>query len=212
MEALSFPEAYYKFLDFILHLLEKRKKKWVCLISHNGFRSDKIVLEHELHYHRLPMYPFFFLDSLLYIREVYPGLQSYSLENVYKNIFNETYNAHNAETDTNALYAIIRKINKPLHGVLYPMLTIPLRNVTGIGYNSEQSLLYKGVLDISSLYFLTGGDKQKTNEYLLWSGVITNDKLLESILHWYKLTEMLVLYRKTNDALGFHPPPPSRNL
>lgn len=212
LEAVDFEEAYYKFLSFILRLLLKRKKKWVCLISHNGFRSDKVVLEHEIHSHQLPMYPFFFMDSLLYLREVYPGLPSYSLENVYKSLFHESYEAHNAEADAEALYRIIRKINRPLHGVLYPSLMIPWRNVAGIGYHSEQSLLYQGIPDLVSLYEMTKGDKQSTNEYLLWAGVISNEKLLENILHWYKLAEMVLVYRRDDAFRRFAPPcPPLHN-
>jgi len=205
LQAIDFKQAYYKFLSYVLRLLLKRKKKWVCLISHNGFRSDKVVLEHELHCHKLAMYPFFFMDSLLYIREVYPGLQSYSLENVYQSLFHEKYKAHNAEADTNALYKIIRRINRPLHGVLYPLLMIPWRNVAGIGYHSEQSLLYHNIPDLVSLYLMTKGDKRRTSDCLIWAGVVTNEKLLENILHWYKLSDKMLVYRKADALTRFSP-------
>jgi DNA polymerase III epsilon subunit-like protein len=209
LEADSFCEAYDKFLGFVLRLLLKRKKEWVCLISHNGFRSDKIVLEHELSYHKLQPYPFYFMDSLLYIREVHPGLQSYSLENVFKSLFPEkSYKAHDAEMDTDALYAIVQKLNKPLHGVLYPMLTIPWRNISGIGYHSEQGLLMAGFSDIISFYLATRGSRQRTIECLIYAGVVSTEKLIENIFHWYKLAETMMVYREQN-ALCRSPPPPA---
>ena len=47
MQALTFPTAYDQFVSFIYRLLLKRKKKWVCLVSHNGFRGDKIFIMNE---------------------------------------------------------------------------------------------------------------------------------------------------------------------
>ena len=194
-DACTFQEGYQRFVAFILRILVKRKKRWVCLISHNGFRGDKIVLEHELQYHRVSPAPFYFLDSLLYIRETYPGLQSYSLENIYCSIFNEKYEAHNARTDTTALLRIMKSINKPLHGVLYPMLSIPWRNVSGIGYHSEQSLLAAGIYDITSLFIVTQGHFHRTKYVLLESGILLTPKLMENIFHWYKLANTLLQYR-----------------
>ena len=193
--AYTFKEGYEQFISFILRLLLKRKKKWVCLISHNGFRGDKIVLEHELLYHGLQPVGFYFMDSLLYIRETYPGLQSYSLENIYEKMFGENYYAHNAKTDTKALFQIMKKINRPLHGVLYPMLSVPWRNVAGIGYHSEQSMLQFGIFDLTSLFVFTQGNLQKTKIVLARAGVLISEKLMENIFHWYKHAKTVLLYR-----------------
>ena len=191
--AVPFEVAYYLVTKFVNRLLKKHKKKWVCMISHNGFRSDKVVLEHEVAYHKLPPLPYFFFDSLLYLREVQPGLESYSRENLYKHLFKVDHDAHNARADTNALVKIFRHINQPLHGVLYAMNTIPWRNSRGIGFHIEQSLLFAGIYDIVQLYRGTGGDLDKTREIL--STLIQpcfSEKLLENIYYWYKLAEIIV--------------------
>ena len=118
-----------------------------------------------------------------------------SLENIYCSIFNEKYEAHNARTDTTALLKIMKSINKPLHGVLYPMLSIPWRNVSGIGYHSEQSLLAAGIYDITSLFIVTQGHFHRTKCVLLESGILLTPKLMENIFHWYKLANTLLQYR-----------------
>ena len=188
VEAVPFEEAYNRLVAFVSRLLNKYKKKWVCLISHNGNRSDKIVFENELVYHQLPTLPFFFFDSLLYIREVFPGLESYSLENLYMKLFDKKHEGHNAKTDTRALVKIFRKLCKPLHGVLYPMHTIPWRNIRGIGYHTEQSLLNLGVNDIVHLFALSKGDADTTKALL---NTYISERVLQNIFYWYKLAECI---------------------
>lgn len=192
MNALSFPTAYDMFLSFVYGLLIKRKKKWVCLISHNGFRGDKMVLEHEISYHSLPTMPFFFFDSLLYIREVSPGMESYSLQNVYKELFHTAYEAHSAYTDTEALQKIVKKTKQPLHGVLYPMHTIPWRNVVGIGYHTEQSFLQHGMKDLTALFAVCSGNEETTRWFLHQRGIVLTEKTLGNIFHWYKLAPTVI--------------------
>ena len=178
---------------FIDRQLKKHKKKWVCMISHNGFRSDKVVLEHEIAYHKLCPLPYFFFDSLLYLREVCPGLTSYSLENLYSYIFKKDHHAHNAKADTKALVDIFKHIGQPLHGVLYSMNTIPWRNCVGIGFQIEQRLLCLGICDIVHLYKITNGDLLKTKELLSTSLKYSfSEKLLENIYYWYKLATVIV--------------------
>lgn len=206
--AKPFPVVVKKVENFVKRLLKKHKKEWVCFISHNGFRSDKVVLEHEMHYHNLPPLPFFFFDSLLYLREVCPGLDSYSLENLYQHMFKTKYEGHNAKTDTKALVKVFNQIGKPLHGVLYTMGTIPWRNSRGIGFQLEQVLLYNGITDIVHLYKLSNGDLERTKhilkDILMYS---FSDKLLENIYYWYKLAEVTV----NRQLLQSHfPPLPSK--
>lgn len=192
MQAPSFPIAYGMFMRFVLDLLEKKKKKWACLVSHNGFRGDKLVLEHEISYHRLPSMPFFFFDSLLYLREVKPGLPSYSLQNIYKEIFGRNYEAHSAFTDTEALLNIVKKVNHPLHGVLYPMHTIPWRNVVGIGYHTEQSFLQHGLVDLTALFIACSGNESITRDFLQSRCIVLTEKTLGNIFHWYKLAPTVI--------------------
>ena len=187
IDAVSFPVAYQNFVAFIFQLLHRRRKKWVCLISHNGFRSDKIVLEHEVAFHNLPTMPFFFFDSLLYLREVRPGMKSYSLQNIYKEIFGTAYEAHNAFVDTKALLGIFKKIKKPLHGVVYPMHTIPWRNVVGIGYHTEQSFLQCGFVDLTALFRASSGNEYITRQILYDRSIVLTENTLKNIFHWYKL-------------------------
>ena len=200
MNALSFPAAYERLLSFVYGLMQKRKKQWVCMISHNGFRGDKIVLEHEITFHRLPPAPFFFFDSLLYLREVHSGLESYSLQNIYKELFHTNYEAHSAFTDTTALFKIVKAIRRPLHGVLYAMHTIPWRNVHGIGYHTEQSFLSFGLPDLTALFIACSGDEQLTRHFLHMRGIALTEKTLGNIFHWYKLATT-VIERRRNNAL-----------
>tara|TARA_Y100000817_G_scaffold311473_1_gene303676 strand:- start:136 stop:1134 length:999 start_codon:yes stop_codon:yes gene_type:complete len=200
--ASDFPTAFNALVGFVFALLKKRKKQWVCMVSHNGFRGDKIVLEHELHYHRLPLPPFLFLDSLLYLREVYPGLSSYSLTNLYEVLFEDKFEAHDAQTDTHALTSIVQKLKKPLHGVLYPLLTVPWRNVSGIGYHTEQTFITKGFGDLCVLYHLSEGDEAKTIEMLRAYQIQLTDKVLANIFQWYKLTEQIIAYAR-EDAQNY---------
>lgn len=192
IHALPFPIAYQNFVAFIFQLLQKRRKKWVCLISHNGFRSDKIVLEHEVAYHNLPQMPFFYFDSLLYLREVQPGLSSYSLQNIYKEIFGTAYEAHNAFVDTKALLSIFKKIKTPLHGVVYPTNTIPWRNVVGIGYHTEQSFLQCGFVDLTALFRASAGNENITRQILYDRGIVLTENTLKNIFHWYKLAYIVI--------------------
>lgn len=200
MSAYSFPDAYNSFVAFLYRLLLKRNKTWVCLVSHNGFRGDKIVLEHEIQSHGLPTLPFFFFDSLLYLREVSPGMPSYSLPNVYQDVFGVAYNAHTACADTQALMRIIKHINQPLHGVLYSMHTIPWRNVGGIGYHTEQTFLNHGLFDLTALYSLCCGTEEKTRDYLHSQGIVLTEKTLANIFHWYKLADTVIQRQQNHVA------------
>tara|TARA_B110000003_G_scaffold269311_1_gene300150 strand:+ start:416 stop:1279 length:864 start_codon:yes stop_codon:yes gene_type:complete len=204
MQALTFPTAYDQFVSFIYRLLLKRKKKWVCLVSHNGFRGDKIVFEHEIVYHHLPPVPFFFFDSLLYLREVNPGLPSYSLPNIYGELFHSVYKAHSAYTDTEALQKIVKHIGQPLHGVLYPMHTIPWRNVGGVGYHTEQTFLQHRLPDLTALFRLCRGNQQVTEHFLKQRGIVLTDKTLGNLFHWYKLC-VTIVGRQSHALL--HAPP-----
>lgn len=207
MRAPPLPHAIHMFVSFVLQLLQKRKKKWVCLVSHNGFRGDKIVLEHEIALHSLPTLPFFFFDSLLYLREVRPGLSSYSLPNIYKELFGTVYEAHSAFTDTEALQKIVKEVKQPLHGVLYPMHSIPWRNVHGIGYHTEQSFLHHGLPDLVALFVACNGDEGLTKHFLYTRGILLTEKTLSNIFHWYKLAPT-VLARMRQHALPMPSPVP----
>ena len=192
--AVSFPEAYSRFINFLYKLLLKRNKKWVLLVSHNGFRSDKIVLEHEIAYHRLRKPPVMFFDSLLFIRDTFAGLESYSLENLYRTMFNKALpEAHNAAADTYALEKVVKAIKRPFHGTLYPFFSLPWRNVAGIGFVGEQLLLNAGVTDVTMLYNLTAGAPSATVRILNTCGVKNYDAMVHNLLEWYKLCHGLLL-------------------
>ena len=214
--AVSFPEAYSRFVNFLYKLLLKRNKKWVLLVSHNGFRSDKIVLEHEIAYHHLRKPPVMFFDSLLFIRDTFAGLESYSLENLYQTMFDEALpQAHNAAADTCALEKVVRAMKRPLHGTAYPFYSLPWRNVAGIGFVGEQLLLNSGIPDVTFLYNLTIGDAAATVRILNRCGVKNYDAMLQNLLEWYKLCHRLVLqnnygrvFRKLDGRYDLQPPLP----
>ena len=201
--AVSFPEAYSRFINFLYKLLLKRNKKWVLLVSHNGFRSDKIVLEHEIAYHQLRKPPVMFFDSLLFIRDTFAGLESYSLENLYQTMFDKPLpQAHNAAADTCALEKVIKAMKRPLHGTAYPFYSLPWRNVAGIGFVGEQLLLHSGIQDVTTLFTTTGGNGISTVHTLDRCGVKYYDAMVQNLLEWYKLCHRLVVHNNHGRVFG----------
>lgn len=211
--AVSFPDAYSRFVTFLYKLLLKRNKNWVLLVSHNGFRSDKLVLEHEIAYHRLRKPPVFFFDSLLFIRDTFAGLESYSLENLYQTIFKKALpRAHNAAADTCALEKIIKATRRPFQGTVYSFYSLPWRNVAGIGFVGEQLLLQSGVLDVTMLYLKSMGSTEATVRILSSCGVKHYDAMVQNLIEWYKLCHRLLLqnndrvFRQLDGRYHFQPP------
>jgi hypothetical protein len=139
---------------FFLQCLKQQGN--ICLMSHNGFRSDKLVFENALvRYEILSMFkdiPLFFFDTLYYFRLVYPGLPSYSLANLYMEKFKEEIeDAHDATVDVDKLDDLLKKDSKQIYGTMYMLFTTPFTNISGIGSYTEQCLARYGFTSVEHL-------------------------------------------------------------
>jgi len=160
MNAVSFNEAA-KLFSIFLHSFVTSADQTVLLISHNAFKGDKQVLEHELVRHRMHLcfvnLPLMFFDSLHFIRTVLPKQKSYSLGNLYESILNKKIeNAHAAESDVSALQEIIETLNAPFEGVVTMLFLTPFSNIQGIGLQTEKKLLAYGYTCLEHFYCIHG--------------------------------------------------------
>ncbi len=158
--AVSFNVAIQLFCVF-LHGLLKAEDQHILLISHNAFRSDKVVFEHELIRHRehrhLMQIPLFFFDSLHFIRAVLPKQKSYSLNSLYESLFHKRIkNAHAAESDVIALDNILNTLNKPFEGVVIMLFLTPFSNINGIGLQTEKRIMKAGYSCLEHFYSIHG--------------------------------------------------------
>ena len=158
--AVSFNVAIQLFCVFLNGLL-KAEDQHILLISHNAFRSDKVVFEHELIRHRehrhLLQIPLFFFDSLHFIRAILPKQKSYSLNNLYELLFHKRIkNAHAAESDVIALDNILNTLNKPFEGVVIMLFLTPFSNINGIGLQTEKKIMKAGYSCLEHFYSING--------------------------------------------------------
>jgi hypothetical protein len=199
--ALSFVEGMKLFIVFLQSLLKKDDQKLI-LMSHNGFRGDKIVLENEIIRHHLQqdvmMLPIFFFDTLYYVRNCLPKFESYSISNLYQQLFQkEIENLHTAETDVNALREILEYINKPIVGAVFMFFLTPFSNVRGIGLALEKRFFVAGFTSLEHFYYLIGINISNINNALIQHRILYPGKIyqLNSItmeLYNYGLMKMLL--------------------
>lgn len=140
--AVPFKEGFAKFA------------KWVgpqaVLISHNSFRSDKLVLEHECHRHNITMPCWYFFDSLLFLRTKL-SLPSYKLADVYEHVTGKSFmETHTALADAIGLWHILQVI-PPQNTYMYPKYITPLQNIRGIGAACEHVLFMAGIRSVEHL-------------------------------------------------------------
>ena len=138
-------EAMRELHQFFVACFNKEQVN-ICLLSHNGFRSDKKVFENTLiRYNIVDIFqdmPLFFLDTLYYFRKIYPGLDSYSLANLYRYKFESEFkDAHDANVDVKILNTLLKSTKKNINGAIYGLFSIPFTNVNGIGTFTD-CLLY----------------------------------------------------------------------
>lgn len=111
------------------------------LISHNGFKSDKPVLEGAFRRCRIPCPPWLFLDSLMILRQQVK-LPNYKLQTLYRHYVGEMVESHRALPDALALHNIMTQCGIPLKSVCaYPMHATPLQNLPGVGHACEELLV-----------------------------------------------------------------------
>ena len=160
MGALSFHDAVDLFSIF-LHSLLVKEDETLCLISHNAFRGDKQVFEHELIRHRMHRkfvhLPLMFFDSLHYIRTILPNQDSYTLSNLHKNVLGKPLqNAHAAQSDVIALEQIILALGKGFEGVIVMLFLTPFSNIPGIGLKKERLFLKHGYTCLEHFFCIHG--------------------------------------------------------
>lgn len=158
--AVSFNVAIQLFSVFLTGLLIAEDQH-ILLLSHNSFRSDKIVLEHELIRHRvhrcLLQLPLFFFDTLHFVRAMLPKQKTYSLNNLYELFFHKKIqNAHAAKSDVIALEAVLKKIKKPYEGVVMMLYLTPFSNINGIGLQTEKKIMRAGYSCLEHFYSVNG--------------------------------------------------------
>jgi len=158
--AVSFNVGIQLFCIFLRGLLKSEDQK-ILLLSHNSFRSDKVVLEHELIRHRMHRHllqlPLFFFDTLHFVRAILPKQKSYSLNSLYQYFFHKKIkNAHAAESDVIALEEVLNQINKAYEGVVMMLFLTPFSNINGIGLQTEKKMMKAGYSCLEHFYSVNG--------------------------------------------------------
>lgn len=131
-----------------------RFAKWVgpqaVLISHNSFRSDKLVLEQECLRHDILMPCWYFFDSLLFLRTQL-ALPSYKLADVYEHVMGKPFmETHTALADAIGLWHIMQVL--PPQGMyMYPKHITPLQNIRGVGAACERAFIMAGIRSVEHL-------------------------------------------------------------
>jgi DNA polymerase III epsilon subunit-like protein len=170
------------------------KYKNVCLMSHNGFRSDKIIFENTLLRYNISQLfndiPLLFFDTLYYFREIYPGLESYSLANLYMYKFQqEIKDAHDANVDVDILESLLKTSNKNINGAVYLLFYTPFTNVSGVGTYTEQKLLEYGFVSVS--HFINSFfNKDQAIEFLQQTELKDRSTLIVDRMFEYIKTEV----------------------
>ena len=123
------------------------------IISHNNFKSDKLVLENECRRHQVQMPNWFFYDSLLFLRSKMT-LPSYRLPDIYHHVLGQPFNeTHTALADAVGLWQILQKV--PPQGLyMYPRYVTPLQNIRWVGTSCEQTFISSGVRSVEQLILL----------------------------------------------------------
>ncbi len=151
-KATTFKLAWKSFLYFIDQL---RVQNYPLLfISHNCFKGDKIMLEHELKRNNLKFpYDWFFFDSLIFCRFALPKLSSYALSDLYE--FKSgchMKNAHYALPDAEHLCQLLNLIGLQLiEGPIYPFNCTSLQVVKWLGPSCEKLFFSNQILCLEDL-------------------------------------------------------------
>lgn len=124
------------------------------LISHNNFKSDKLMLEIECKRRNLLLpYNWYFFDSLLFCRKAIPKQNSYTLKDLYKKFKGvDIPNNHTALPDAVALVELLNIIGfHNISGPIYPSHCTSLQIVKWLGPACEKMLFSKGINSLEQL-------------------------------------------------------------
>tara|TARA_B110000008_G_scaffold278286_1_gene321664 strand:+ start:154 stop:831 length:678 start_codon:yes stop_codon:yes gene_type:complete len=148
--AIGFNFGWNMFLQFIRQWGENK----VLLISHNNFKSDKLMLEIEAKRRGLELpYNWYFLDSLLYCRKVIPKQPSYTLHDLYYGMFGKKItDNHSALPDAVALVEILYRTGiVHISGPIYPSFCTSLQAIKWLGPSCERSLFENNIRSLEQL-------------------------------------------------------------
>ena len=151
-QAQLFSNGWVAFVQFIKSFQTDTSK--ILLISHNNFKSDKLMLEIEARRRSLTLpYDWYFLDSLLYCRKAIPKQPSYTLHDLYFSIMRKKItDNHSALPDAKALLEILycTNINR-IHGSIYPSFCTSLQVIKWLGPSCERELFHKNIRSLEQL-------------------------------------------------------------
>lgn len=140
--AVSFEKGFRQFCNWV--------GPQAVIISHNCFKSDKLVLEAECKRHNIEMPCWYFYDSLLYLRTKIQ-CNSYRLADVYKHVVGEDFDeTHMALNDAKGLWEVLKRI-PPDSLFMYPKYLTPLQNIKWVGSACETRFIERGVRSIEDL-------------------------------------------------------------
>lgn len=200
LNAVSFIDAIKLFIVFLNSLLIAEDQS-IILASHNGFRGDKVVMEHELINHRIYedmlTLPIHFFDTLYFVRHALPNEPSYSISKLYESLFKEKIkNVHTAKSDVEALQRIIDKINQPLEGCLFMLYLTPFSNVNGIGKFIQNNFFNAGFTSLEHFFYLIGMDLSNINQALIIHNIIVDNIFkvnhIAFEMHKYATTKLIM--------------------
>jgi len=146
--AVPFETGWAMFLQFL------QSYEPVLLISHNNFKSDKLMLEIEAKRRKVHLpYTWYFMDSLLFCRKAIPKQTSYTLKDLYRSIHGkEIVNNHSALPDAKALADILYYIGLGrISGPIYPSYCTSLQVVKWLGPACERMLFQNNVRSLEQL-------------------------------------------------------------
>lgn len=140
--AESFASAFQKFVDWV--------GPQAVIISHNSFKSDKPVLEHECIKHGVQMPCWYFYDSLLFLRSQLQCM-SYRLPDVYRTVTGKVFEeTHTALKDAIGLKEIL-DIVPPTGLYMYPKYLTPIQNIKWVGMACEEAFVNAGIRSVEDL-------------------------------------------------------------
>lgn len=145
--ATTFTEAFAQIQNFL-------GPHPCILISHNCFKSDKILLEIESRRHGITLpFTWLFFDSLIFCRKILPKMNSYTLNIIHNDIgLGNIENQHFALSDSIALRNILLRLDyTQLHGPIYPPYSTSLQAVKWLGPSSEHSMFLKNIRSVEQL-------------------------------------------------------------
>jgi len=166
-KARPFKDVGCSFFQWIVTMAGQTTRP-VVFISHGNFMLDKPLLEYE--YGRegvvLPQ-NWFFYDTLAWFRTVLRKRPSYSMKNLYQDVFREPIvRQHFAMPDVKALQRLLlhtlgcafppdaNYLSRTLHGIFYPPYFTPLQRVKFLGNYNEMLLVQGGVQCVEDLHII----------------------------------------------------------